>query len=156
MVEFHKVASDKTYLAIGRFMSEFSQVEYTIRHYLAEEISLDESHFDAIIGSYDAALLCSVAREVFSKSRAETNSRAIAKMLNKFLDLNGNRNRVAHGLWVSSKDGGTVHYAPRSRPAYHISGNQAESLEKLADELIKLRANLEREFTSPCPDTGKS
>jgi hypothetical protein len=34
--------AERTYRAIGRFVFEFSQVEYTIRHYLASEIGLKE------------------------------------------------------------------------------------------------------------------
>jgi hypothetical protein len=37
--------AEKTYRAIGRFMFEFSQVEYTIRHHLAEEIGIRKSIF---------------------------------------------------------------------------------------------------------------
>jgi len=57
------------------------------------------------------------------------------------------RNRVAHGLWVPSKDGGTVHHVPRNLKS-RMDANQAVALEKLADEACKLRAELEREFLS--------
>jgi hypothetical protein len=40
--------TEKTYRAIGRFMFEFSQVEYTIRHHLAEAIELRDDHFHAV------------------------------------------------------------------------------------------------------------
>src|SRR5580704_11632264 len=66
-------ARKKTYRAIGHFMFEFSQTEYTIRHYLAEEIGLNEEHFAAVVESYDVGALCTVAIEVFTKARAEEN-----------------------------------------------------------------------------------
>ena len=56
-----RVDAEKTYRAIGRFVFEFSQVEYTIRHYLASEIDLKEEYFTAVMESYDVALLCAVA-----------------------------------------------------------------------------------------------
>ena len=108
------VAAEKTYRAIGRFIFQFSQAEYTIRHYLAEEISLAEEHFVAVVESYDVALLCTVAKEVFGKSRANTNAAAIMELINNFRSLTDNRNRVAHGLWVPFKDAGTVHHVPRT------------------------------------------
>jgi hypothetical protein len=138
------VAAEKTYRAVGGFIFEFSQAEYTVRHYLAQEIGLDEEHFSAVVESYDVALLCTVAKEVFNKSRANSNADGIKVLINKFRALNDNRNRIVHGLWVPIKDGGTVHYVPlKSRSA----ADQAVALEKLADEACSLRAELERAFS---------
>ena len=148
MSNAHQVAEEKTYRAIGRFIFEFSQAEFAIRHYLAQEIRLDEEHFSAVVESYDVGLLCTVAKEVFDKSRESVNAAEIKELINKFLELNGNRNRVAHGLWVPFKDGGTVHYVPRGNLKSRMAANQAEALEKLADEACSLRAELERAFTT--------
>ena len=62
------VAEENTYRAIGRFIFEFSQVEYTIRHYLAGEIGLHEEHFAAVVESYEVGMLCSVAIEVLQRA----------------------------------------------------------------------------------------
>jgi hypothetical protein len=124
-------------------MFEFSQVEYTIRDYLAEEIGLKEEHFVAVVQSYDAALLCTVATEVFTKERAEKNAARIKELINRFRALNDLRNRVAHGLWVPFKEGGTVHYVSRGSLKSKPFEYQAEVLEKLADEACTLRAKLE-------------
>jgi len=151
MSEVDHVAAEKTYRAIGRFIFEFSQAEYTIRHYLAQEIELAEEHFVAVIESYDVALLCTVANEVFGKSRANTNAAAIKELINNFRELNNNRNRVAHGLWVPFKDGGIVHHVPRNLKSRSTAANQAAALEKLADEACNLRAELERAFSYTPP-----
>jgi hypothetical protein len=63
-----RTEAERTYKAIGRFIYEFSQVEYTIRYYLAERIGLHEEYFSAVIESYDVALLIAVAKQVFKKS----------------------------------------------------------------------------------------
>lgn len=148
MSKVDQTASEKTYRAIGRFVFEFSQLEYAIRHYLAQEIRLDEGHFSAVVESYDVAVLCNVAIEVFKKSREEKLAAQIRDLINRFRDLNQIRNRVAHGLWVPFRDGGTVHHVQRSSLQSKASANQAESLEKLADEASKLRAELEHAFTT--------
>jgi hypothetical protein len=57
-----EIEANKTYRAIGRFIFEFSQVEYTIRHNLGQQIGLDEKYFTAVIESYDVGLLCTVAK----------------------------------------------------------------------------------------------
>ena len=151
MPGLHKDSAEKTYRAIGRFIFEFSQADYTIRHYLAQEINLDEDHFDAIISSFDVALLCTVTKEVFNKSRANSNATAIIELINKFHELNAFRVRVAHGLWAPSKDGGTVFNVPRSTPKLRTAANQADALEKHADTASNLRAELERAFVPPKP-----
>ena len=139
---------EKAYRAIGRFIFEFSQVEYTIRHYLAAEIGLKEEHFTPVVESYDAAVLCTVTREVFAKRRPAEFAARIKKGIDHFLQLNDDRKRVAHGPWVPSKEGGTVHYVARNRLKAGRLENQAEVLEKRADELIALRAELESAFTA--------
>jgi hypothetical protein len=145
MGEGEDVAAEQTYRAIGRFVFEFSQVEYTIRYYLAQEISLKEDHFSAVAESYDVAMLISVAIEVFKRSRGD-NSGTIFKLLNKFRGLNDERKRVAHGLWVPFKDGGTVHYVSRNRLKPSQFTDQAKVLEQHANELCQLRSDLEKAF----------
>lgn len=142
-----RASAEKTYRAIGRFIFEFSQVEYTIRYYLAEEIGLNEEHFSAVVESYDVGLLCTVATEVYKKSRKK-NSKRITDLINKFRDLSQKRNQVAHGLWVPFKDGGTVHHVPRGALKPSIKQNQADELEKLADEAAKLGSKLTNAFWS--------
>ena len=148
MSDSYQLTAEKTYRAIGRFIFEFSQVEYTIRYYLAQEIGLHDDHFSAVVQSYDVALLCRVSREVFAKSCANSNAAAINDLIGKFLALNDERNCLAHGLWVPFKDGGTVHYVSRSKLKPNMAANRAAALEKLADAACALRSKLENEFTS--------
>jgi hypothetical protein len=138
--------AEKTYRAIGRFMFEFSQAEYTIRHYLAEEIGLGEEHFAPVIESYDTGVLCTVAIEVFLKSRGPEEGKRIRELINGFRNLSLERNRVAHSLWVPFKEGGTAHYTPRHNLKPTMAPNQAEQLESKADAARELSAKLERAF----------
>jgi hypothetical protein len=135
-------AAEQTYRAIGRFVFEFSQVEYTIRHVLAEELHVSDKHFEAVVGSYDVAMLTTVAIEVFKKSRNQETAAKIEKLLNRFRVLNEDRKRVVHGLWVPFMDGGAVHYVSRNKLASRYSAEQANELEKLADQLCQLRPDL--------------
>ena len=144
--ENHAETREKTYRAIGRFIFEFSQVEFAVRHHLFEEIELKENYFDAIISSYDVTLLCKIAEEVFGTSRAPENAKAIKKLLGKFHDFINERNRVAHGLWVPSKNGGTVHHASRQNIKSKEAANRADALERMADDLCDLRVKFEQVF----------
>jgi hypothetical protein len=60
------VDAESTYHAIGHFMFEFSQLEYAIKHYVAEAVGIQEMHYHAVM-SHDFALLCTVATEVLSQ-----------------------------------------------------------------------------------------
>jgi hypothetical protein len=61
--------SEKTYRAIGRFIFEFSTVEFAIRFILAKELGLDFKQYRAVVESYDVAMLCTVAKNVFLQNR---------------------------------------------------------------------------------------
>jgi hypothetical protein len=74
----NQVAAEKTYRAIGRFIFEFSQAEYTIRHYLAQEIGLDEEHFSAVVESYDVAISVRLPRKC-STSRVRIRTPPVSK-----------------------------------------------------------------------------
>jgi hypothetical protein len=49
---------------IGRFLFEFSQLQFTIRHVLAIRLELEDEYFDIITGPYDFAMLCKVTEQV--------------------------------------------------------------------------------------------
>jgi hypothetical protein len=144
--------AEKTYRAIGRFIFAFSQVEYTIRHYLGEAIELKEDYFTPVIESYDVAMLCKVALEIFAKQRSGKTFDRIKKEIDLFMRINNEiRTRVAHGLWNPHNEGGTVGHVPRSLKAI-VSPNQAEELEKVADQLFELQSRLENAIFDVLPE----
>jgi hypothetical protein len=65
-------SEDRFFSAIGRFIFEFSQLEYTLKHHVAEEINLREEHFNAIM-THDFALLCTVAETVLVRPEMSDN-----------------------------------------------------------------------------------
>jgi hypothetical protein len=117
-----------------------------IRYFLAQEIKLKAEYVSPVVESYDVGLLINVAKEVFRKARKPDNGAAIEKMLSQFHQSNEHRKRVAHGLWVPFKEGGTVHYVPRNKLTSKRFTEQAKELEKEADRLLELRSKLEEAF----------
>jgi hypothetical protein len=142
----YQATAEKTYRAIGRFIFEFSQLEYSVRHYLGEAIGVKEEHFSAVVESYDVGMLINVTRQVFKKSRSGEVTAKIDKLLNKFSILNDDRKRVAHGLWWPFEHGGTVGYVSRNKLDPRRFTDQANALEQLADDANKLRFDLENAF----------
>jgi hypothetical protein len=143
MNQMDHAAAEKTYRAIGRFIFEFSQFEYTIRHHLGEVIGLKDEYFSPVVESSDVGLLTTVAKEVFRKSRSAETFTKIERLLNEFHGLNEKRNRVAHGLWVPFIHGGVVSYTSRSRLRPSEFTDQAGELERLADKACALRNELD-------------
>jgi len=138
-----QATAEKTYRAIGRFIFAFSQVEFTIRQRLGEALGLEDDYFTPVVDSYDVVVLCKVALEVFAKQRSGEVFARIKKEIDRFLEINGIRTRVAHGLWSPHHAGGTVSHTPRTKPVVKVSPNQAEELEKVADQLFELGNRLD-------------
>jgi hypothetical protein len=116
MSDADQATTEQTFRAIGRFMYEFSQVEYTIRVYLAQEIRLSDEHFHVAM-ALDVALLCNVTKKVFAKVPAAAR---ITAAINEFFEINAVRTRVAHGLWVPFREGGSVHHVSRNTREPHL------------------------------------
>jgi hypothetical protein len=145
-MEHDEKAVEQTYRAIGRFFFEFSQCEFALRSYLADEVGLADEYFSAVIESYDAGMLCNVAIAVVKKSRAPSNSARLIRLIENFRDMSTHRNVIAHGLWVPHIEGGTVHGLNRRRLTSKPEANRAVALEKFADQLNDLRAKLTDAF----------
>jgi hypothetical protein len=143
--------AEKTYRAIGYFIFQFSQTEYSIRQLLGHETKLDQRFFPSMLQTYDVGALCNVAKEVFKITRSLEEAEEIAALINRFYKLNGERQRVAHGVWVPYFRGGMVQHVSRNslRPVMHE--DQIAVLDKWAEEASKIRTDLMRYLVIPPP-----
>jgi hypothetical protein len=64
-------SEDRWFSAIGRFIYEFSQLEFTLKYYVAEAIGLNDQHFNTIVSQFDFARLCDVAESVLLQPRTD-------------------------------------------------------------------------------------
>jgi hypothetical protein len=134
--------AEKTYRAIGRFMFEFSQTEYTLRHALAVEVLKDPDACFAVVDALDVAALCNVAKKTFKASRSPEIADRIESEINRFLALNQERVRVAHGVWIPYFNGGMVRHVSRTSLNPAILSERASTLEKLGVEAGEIRTRL--------------
>src|SRR5262249_46900452 len=142
----------------------FSQLEYTLKHYVAEKVGLDDVHFNSIM-THDFAILCNIAEAVLLQGpeptdwgfpRAPDSSRkdeikkdhqteklARAKRLKALLNgcrkLNVDRVRVVHGLWAVGHGSGTLFHVSRQELTNSTHFRQADDLAKKADTACRLR-----------------
>jgi hypothetical protein len=137
---------EKTYRAIGRFIFEFSLVEFVIKAELEKEIGLDKKH-RAVVDSYDVGVLCTVAKKVFTGA----NAARIEGLINQFHTLNAVRIRVVHGVWIPYEEGGTVLHIARSSLTRKRSARQAEELEKHANTARALLDEFQQAFKDRRP-----
>jgi hypothetical protein len=134
--------NEPTFLAIGRFIFEFSQLEYTLRRHIAHAARLDDKFMDSVI-THDFAMLCTAARQILGESMSDERKSRFNGVINKCLTLNQERVRVAHGLWVPFREGGVVHHVTRSSLTNTRSIDQATHLEGQANMAQKLRGEIE-------------
>jgi hypothetical protein len=133
--------SEETYLAIGHFIFEFSQLEYALRVFVSAGSGVKEEFAEAVI-TPDFAMLVSIASKVLVTGDAATQKEWSA-VFSDCRKLNEVRVRVAHGLWAPFKGGGTVSHLSRQNLTRKMSDDQAHELEKHAVETNELRNRLE-------------
>jgi len=125
------------YQAIGRFLSEFSQLDFTIRFVLAKRLRISDEYFHIVISPYDFAMLCNVTRELICK-QVPQKARNIEKLFNECLKLNEDRVRVAHGMWTLGQEGLVARHVQRRtlQPRYFFE--KRDELDQLAEDAQRL------------------
>jgi hypothetical protein len=132
-----------TFHAIGRFIFEFSQLEFCLRFHTGTEAGLEGQNFTAVM-TQDFAMLCTAATDVLGRSmKQEENKRWLKDLVNECRKLNDVRVKVVHGLWVPFHEGGTLQHVPRSSLKIAVNVEQAEQLERHADQANHLWKSLE-------------
>ena len=86
-----------TFHAIGRFIFEFSQLEFSIRAVLAAYLNLSDEQFDAVTGPYDFRMLCAVTSKV-RQLKHPAQQDEIESLFNECQELNNRRVQIAHGF----------------------------------------------------------
>ena len=148
-------AQSRMFEAIGRFIFQFSQLEFTIKAFLAAQIKIAEEHSDAVTAPYDFRVLCAVTQAI-SLVRFPDQKQDIDSLFGRCLSLNDERNRVAHAVWSGKMDGGLVarHVARSSlKVSYHFENPQ--DVEKLTNTAQRLMAEFLFVLGVP-PDTKKA
>jgi hypothetical protein len=66
--ELPPTPGDRFYTAIGRFLAEYSQLELSLKRYVAKAINLPDENFEVIM-SHDFAMTCTIALKVLSRGK---------------------------------------------------------------------------------------
>lgn len=125
------------YRLIGQFISEYSQLEFTVKAILFGQLRLPEDYFDIVTAPYDFAMLCTVTKELLCKQFPD-RKQSIDRLFKDCRKLNEERVRVAHGLWTQGREGPIARHVSRGslEPKYHFE--RGDSLSKLTAEAQRL------------------
>lgn len=122
------------YQAIGKFIYQFSQLEFAIRHLLSDLLELTPSQFHIVTTSYDFATLCRVTSSFICdlpEAQAEEDlQKSVRDTFNDCLKVNDARVRLVHGTW---EEGGASHVSRTTlKPTAYFQSRAeiANSIEK--------------------------
>jgi hypothetical protein len=165
-------ADDKWFGAIGRFIFEFSRLEYTLRQYVAREIGLHDQHFVAIASQFNFAGLCAAAyvglhyigpsiqddlgeppahvlKRKWKRQRkiwedlVDEHERMLKKLVNECKSLNEDRVRIVHGLWNIAGETRDLNYVSRYNFTHKTYFQDANELAEKAEKAARLRSEFE-------------
>jgi hypothetical protein len=122
---------------IGQFVSEFSQLDFTIRVILSRRLQLPDDYFDIVTAPYDFVTLCNVTQALLCK-QLPRKKETITKLFKDCRKLNDDRVHLAHGIWTSGQDGPVVRHVSKSslHPNYYFE--EKGKLKQLAAEAQRL------------------
>jgi hypothetical protein len=146
------------YTAIGRFIFEFSQLEFMIRHALGEALALKElgtdARFDIVTSPYDFATLCNVTKAIFTRTVGcdENDQKEIESILNACMTLNNEeRVPIAHGTWfIDASRLGTRH-VPRTKLEMTTKYSKIADIDAAAQKAATLKSRLIKFLCGPIP-----
>jgi hypothetical protein len=119
--------------AIGNFMFEFSQLEFTVRAVLQGRLKIEKEFFDIVIGPYDFRILCAVTMRV-SCIRFPERTDELKKLFNECQTLNDKRVHIAHGVWTEGEEGFSLRFFNRQRLEADFVDYSADDLNRLAEK----------------------
>jgi hypothetical protein len=130
------------YREIGRFVFEYSQLEFDLRRIFRKKIGIDFEHDDIMTVGFDFAKLCAA---LIAASAIEEDGEAdpiLKKLLGRCHKINDVRVAVVHGRWSSTFGGDrAIHVARGSmkqQPMFEYEGD----LDEHSDAIVKLRADI--------------
>jgi hypothetical protein len=124
-------------LGIGRFLVEFSQLEFTIRAALAGRLQLADGLFDIVTSPYDFSALCNVWCKLNILQYPE-RKKEFEKLFSGLQKLNRQRVVVAHGMWTDEMDGLAARHVSRQTLEAEFHSFKNAELDGFADEAQRL------------------
>jgi hypothetical protein len=135
---------DRLCMAIGRFMFEFSQLEFYIRYALKCALGLDDEKFTVI--AYDFAPLCKATDEFFRRfvEHAQHDQKEIKSLFNDCLSINDRRVQIAHGTWFVDETGLGAQHVRRGSFTPKVVYEKIGELDQITEKTKDLQSRVSR------------
>jgi hypothetical protein len=137
LIKASNALRDRQFQAIGNFLFQFSQLEFSVRAVLTGRLGLTGDYFDAVTAPYDFRMLCTVTSKV-SVIKYPAQKSNIEKLFKECLKLNDSRVIVAHGLWTDDLDGLSARTVSRTSLQAQSHSFKSDELQRLADKAQEL------------------
>ena len=131
----------RAFVAIGRFITAFSQLEFFLKVALAGVLQIKEEHYNAVVDPYDFSMLCTVTSAIF-KQEAPEREADIEKVLSRCRALNNHRVRIAHGVWLHESYGLKARHISRQSLKPEFYYHDSEELERLTETAQQLKVEV--------------
>ena len=125
------------YSDLGRFMVEFSQLEFSIRAVIGGYLKIPGDLINPILSEYQFASLCRVWKLLKNKLHPDAIS-GTKKTFVELLALNDQRVRIAHGLWTPGIEVLEVFHVAKSSGRVDVYFSEPGELKSLTCECQRL------------------
>lgn len=121
------------YLAIGRFVQEFSTLELALKAHIALFARIEPKDAGQIL-NHDFAMTCTIAENVMSRRLEQDKSAVLKDLIKRCRRLNDDRVRIVHGLWVLRPNESSLIHLSRQKLEYAKHYSDVNDVQKLVDE----------------------
>jgi hypothetical protein len=144
VIKFGPIEQDRVYREIGRFIFEFSQLEYTLRYYVADMARVDDQYFDIMTSAFDFAKLCSALVALSAKEKGGRPDPVLKDLVAACHEINTVRIRVLHGLWVVGSGNDRAIHTSRNSMKGEVYFDTPGDLDDQSNRRNKLRSDIEK------------
>jgi hypothetical protein len=136
------------YREIGRFVFEYSQLEFELRRIFRTKVRIAIEHDDIMTAGFDFARLCAALLAASAIEEDGKPDPALAKLLNQCKRVNEVRIAVVHGRWSSTYGGDRAIHVGRNSMKQERMFEYEGDLDEHSDAIVKLRADIAEAFTA--------
>lgn len=130
------------YREIGRFVFEYSQLEFDLRRYFRSKVGISLEHNDIMTAGFDFSKLVNALIAASAIEEGGTPDPVLEKHLKACFKVNDTRIAVVHGRWSSTYGGDRAFHVSRNSMKQQKLFEYEGDLDELSHGIVKLRAEI--------------
>ena len=153
------ISRERSYMLVGKFMEQWAIAELQVDYAIAKALKLNDPQSLLFSSTLRVSQKLDVLKVLIDASQLEPDERArFKKHMGKLSNLSGDRNKIAHALFIPTRNGNEVFFVTTAlkdgelkSPQFAWSEEQFHSryerLKNLADKFEELGERLEETGT---------